>query len=121
MKKALLTISVLLFLETTFLFAQDYKLNLGDTYIEAGLSLATYGIDTTDIQRIRSLIDTSAQHISELACVFLAERGFSDIAPRVKSLYYSTIDDVSSNFHYLAALYLLRDPDSAVLNNPGAL
>jgi hypothetical protein len=84
-----------------------------------------YNIDTLNIPKIRQLLDTSStdSYVSGEAALFLAERGYSDIIPKVKMLYDSSLRRQSElgwkfiKYDYLIALYVLHDPDVPQLVN----
>ncbi|MGH2567078.1 MAG: hypothetical protein ACRDGA_01980, partial [Bacteroidota bacterium] len=81
-------------------------------YVKPGLRLSEEGIDTTNIDLLKSLIDGEDRYQSLKASVFLAERGMVDIAPKVKTRYGQEINDPLTPFDYLVALYLLKDPEA---------
>jgi hypothetical protein len=99
---------LLILLNVHKLFGQEFEI----TYGKPGFELSKEGIDTTDITKIKSLIDGESRYMSLLASVFLAERGISDIAPKIKERYRQEMKDPLPPFDYLIALYLLKDSEA---------
>jgi hypothetical protein len=86
-------------------------------YIEPGPALAArFGVDTTTIGAVQTVFDTTFESaIRVYAALFLAERGVSSIAPRVKQLFHDEWHRESGGNwadDYVLALYFLRDPET---------
>jgi hypothetical protein len=76
--------------------------------------LAGEGFDTSDINEMRRLVDTTdrASYIGAHAAIFLAERGMPDIKDSIISSYYRNLSAASNfEFEYLYAVSLI---DSAL-------
>ncbi len=109
---------VILLLCGSVLFGQSKYLEK-PSYADPADLLIWLKVDTNDIESLRSSIHSSNWGLSCEVSIFLAERGYSDILPMVKSKYDSAMAVFPSGEYglasyigsYLVSLYLLHDPD----------
>jgi hypothetical protein len=74
------------------------------------LHSASIGVDTSNIDTVINLLETSNHYEASYAALFLALRGRADLIPTIKTRYYEAISEDLNSFDYLTALYLLNDP-----------
>jgi hypothetical protein len=89
-------------------------------YPDPAVELADNNVDTTKITVVRAVLDTSSETLAPFAAMFLAQRGYSDIAPQLRarvtqSLISESNSAVPSLTSYLMALYILRDAQTIPL------
>ncbi|GJQ22123.1 MAG: hypothetical protein HBSIN02_24780 [Bacteroidia bacterium] len=90
-------------------FAQNLKIVFSDP----GEILQHHGIDTTDSDFLRSLVDTAELSISQQAAILLARRGDTQITDTIKRRISESWDEgILTPKNYVAALYLLNDPQT---------
>ena len=105
----------------SYLSAERRAAKLQVLLIDPAKNLERLGVDTTNIQRIKHLVDSSDTYLSKNASLFLANHGYVDMAPRIK-LRYSTslaggIRSLSDQADYLVSLFLLDAPETQHLCN----
>ncbi len=99
------------FLFCSYLAAGQVQ-NIRAISVDPAKALSEDGIDTTDIPRIKNLIDTSSTHISAYAAVFLAQRGYTGIDSSIVRRYSQSLSDLWIGFStdFLYALFLENYP-----------
>jgi hypothetical protein len=97
---------------TQIIYAQEITPLIVSNNADVGSYLSREGFDTTDLVRLRQLIDTSSAVLSTGAAVFLAQRGQRSIDSITKFRYQNALNKyLSFPADYLYALSLIQDPD----------
>ena len=76
------------------------------------------GGDTSDVERIKRLVDSTSLSVNDEACIFLAQRGYKDILPKIKNNFYESLKEnklLNAPFNYLYAIYLLDKTEALKL------
>jgi hypothetical protein len=92
--------------------AQDMN-SRGGEYLKdtkPGQFLMESGIDTTNIDTLKSILQTNDQLYSTYAATFLALKGYTDIIPTLH-IQFDSLEDYYERFEYLCAMDMLGDSD----------